>query len=361
MHAPSTPDQQAPFLHLGGTGAMVRMALANLALNVLTLSLWRFWGKTRVRRALWAGTSAWGDTAEYVGTGRELFLGFVLVLLLVFLPLAGAFAVVQGLAEAGHPLAGVAFAALQALVLFLGAAGLYRARRYQLSRTVWRGIRGNQSGAAWRYGLLFLGVGLATVATLGWAWPWAELVLARYRLNNTAFGDCRFRCDATARPLYKRFAVLWGCAALFASALPMGAVLLVFANDHTTPAQMALSVGAFYLLLVVWGLLTIALPYAWYRAGFYRQMAAHTRFADTGFALEASTGGLVRLALGNGLISLLSLGVLRPWAALRTFRYVCTHLRVDGEPDWERIRQSAAPAPRSGEGLAAVFDGAGGF
>lgn len=347
-----------PFVHHGRTGAMVRLALVNLLLNLVTLSLWRFWGKTRVRRQLWADTVAWGDAAEYTGTGRELLLGFLVALIAVFSPLLVALGAAQAAVEAGNQWASVPLFLIQVAIAVLAAAGLYRARRYQLSRTVWRGIRGGQDGEAWRYGLQFLGVGIASVLTLGWAVPWAEMKLARYRWANTTFGDCRFDCDATAKPLYKRFAVLWLGGVVFL----VGTVVLgVNSEQFKAAAHEAAEAPLAFAALMLLAVLTIGLPFAWYRAALVRHLVAHTRFDGVAFALEATTGGLMRLAFGNWLIGLLSLGALRPWTALRTFRYVCAHLRADGEPVWERVHQSAATRSRTGEGLAAVLDGAGEF
>lgn len=353
------PPASAPFVHHGRTGAIIRLSLLNLALNVLTLSLWRFWGKTRVRRQLWGGTSAWGDPAEYTGTGGELFLGFVVALTAVFMPMVIALGAAQAAVEAGNAWANVVIVALQLALVFLAAAGLYRARRYQMSRTRWRGIRGGQGGEAWRYALMFLGVTAATGATLGWMLPWAEMTLARYRLDNTTFGDCRFSCDAVSRPLYKRFAVVWLSGLVFVGGI-LG-VAFAFATVFDSPDDTLPIMVAAYGALMVWGVVTVGVPWAWYRAAFLRQLAAGTRFDGAAFTLDATTGGLVKLALGNWAISLLSLGILRPWSALRSFRYACAHLRMTGEPDWERVHQTRAATARTGEGLAAVFDGAGEF
>ncbi len=359
LSAPSAPAT-ALFVHHGRTGAFIRLSLLNLVLNIITLSLWRFWGKTRVRRQLWAGTAAWGDTAEYTGTGRELFLGFLVVTIAVLMPVMIAIGAAQTAVESGQTWAAGVIVAIQVLAVFLAFAGLYRARRYQLSRTVWRGIRAGQGGEAWRYGLMALGLGVATLLSLGWAYPWAEMTLARYRLNHTLLGETRFVCAARARPLYGRYAVLWACAAMVAAlallvARPFADVLA------TDPADRALAATGPLLVFLAGGAVLLALPYAWYRAGFMRQLAAHTSFAEAHFALEVPTGRLIRLALGNWLIGTLSLGILRPWAALRTFRFACRHLRASGEPDWSRIHQGAALGGRTGEGLAAVFDGAGAF
>ncbi len=45
------------------------------------LGIWRFWGKTRMRRYLWSHTSLSGDRFEYTGTGGELFVGFIIVMI----------------------------------------------------------------------------------------------------------------------------------------------------------------------------------------------------------------------------------------------------------------------------------------
>lgn len=354
-----TPN--APFAHHGRTGAMIRLSLVNLLLNMVTFSIWRFWGKTRVRRSLWAGTTAWGDPAEYTGTGGELFLGFIVVVVAVFMPIVIAMGAAQAAVAAGQAWASILVLLLQLLILVLAMAGIYRARRYQLSRTVWRGIRGGQTGSAIRYGLSFLGVTIVSVLTLGWASPWAEMTLTRYRMENTTFGDCRFTCDAKAKRLYKRFAVLWLAGLVFFAGIGGTIALLVQTKGAPDEEQLVMMVLAGYALAIPWGLLTLGLPMAWYRAGFLRELAAHTRFDGIGFSLEATTGSLIRLALGNWFISLLSLGILRPWAALRTFRYACNTLRIEQEPDWERVHQGALAASRTGEGLAAVFDSAGEF
>lgn len=346
----------APFAHAGGTGAIIRLSLVNLLLNIVTLSLWRFWGKTRVRQALWGGTLAWGDPAEYTGTGKELFLGFLMVLFLVFLPLMLALGALQAAMQAGQAWAAPGMLLIQGAIAVLAGAGLFRARRYQLSRTLWRGIRAAQGGSAWHYGFLTLGVAAATAFSMGWAWPWGEMELARYRMQNTRFGTVSFSCEAKASRIYNRFAVFWFSIPVFFIGLAViGAGLKPVQNDH--PGAVALAV----LAMTLWAVLCIGPAYALYRAAFWRELAGRTRFGDVAFRLEASTFSLMRLALGNALIGFLSLGALRPWAAQRVFRYACTHLRVTGAPDWQLVGQNAEAVPGIGEGLAAVFDGAGEF
>ncbi|WP_096700623.1 YjgN family protein [Magnetospirillum sp. 15-1] len=351
---------QRPFVHSGGTGAMIRLALVNLVLSVVTLSLWRFWGKTRVRRQLWGGTTAWADPVEYIGTGKELFIGFLLVLFVIYLPIVGGLAWAQVLVAAGDPLGGLVMSVLYLLTVLLVAVGLYRARRYQMSRTRWRGIRGGQTGSGWGYALRSLLVWIAVPLSLGWAWPWGEMWLARYRFNNTTFGDRRFTCDATASGLYGRFLLVWISGLLFA---------LVAAFLAWGAAEVARGSGLsearvgflFTMALAVLAVIILVLPWAWYRAGFYRNLAAGIRFEGSRFAADAGAWRLMRLVAGNMVISLFSLGTLRPWASLRTFRYACAIIGVEGEPDFAAVHRSADTGPKTGEGLIAVLDGAGEF
>src|SRR4051812_938790 len=62
------------------------LSLRNGLLNVITLTLYRFWGKTAVRRMLWSTTYLNEEAFEYTGRGIELFVGFVLALLVLVLP-----------------------------------------------------------------------------------------------------------------------------------------------------------------------------------------------------------------------------------------------------------------------------------
>jgi hypothetical protein len=59
------------------------LSLKNGPLNLVTLTLYRFWGKTEVRRRVWRSTFLNDEPFEYTGRGVELFVGFLLALLLV--------------------------------------------------------------------------------------------------------------------------------------------------------------------------------------------------------------------------------------------------------------------------------------
>lgn len=363
MIRPHPDHAHRPFTHHGPAASALALGASNLLYNLCTLFLWRFWGKTRVRRLLWSATTAWGDPLDYTGSGRELFVGFLLVLVAVFLPLSGLFSFAGWLNVGGNPLGAVLAGTLQLVIAVLAGAGLYRARRYQLSRTVWRGIRAGQGGSALHYGLMWLQVVTLSGLTLGWAWPWGEMKLAAYRLRHATFGGRPFTCTATAGSLYGRFALLWllfvlipgGGIAAF-KVIPLLVTMGVVHAFPGTKAMFAVSFALFPVLVVI-----TVLAWFSYRAAFYRRLAEATAFGHVRFSFPAEPWAMLRLTAGNLLIVACTLGIGYPLALMRTFRFTCDTLHVHGEPDFAAISQDQAARPRFGEGLAAMFDGAGEF
>src|SRR3954465_14903012 len=164
---PSASPNGAQFL--GDERAFWRLLARGALFLLLTLGLYRFWLATDVRRFLWNNTELAGDTLEYIGTARELLIGF-LIAIAFLVPIYVVFyigALAQGLVA---QLASVV--ALFGLGL-LGQFAVYRARRYRLARTLYRGIRFHQVGSAWRYAVCALFWWAVILVTFGLAYPWA--------------------------------------------------------------------------------------------------------------------------------------------------------------------------------------------
>jgi hypothetical protein len=195
----------AQMLFTGKNGMFRRIVTGGALLELVTFGLWRFWLATAMRRHLWSHTALDGDSFEYVGTGRELFLGFLLALAVV-----GPFLVLYALlgleferfkAFASLPLYAVGYFLLQYAV--------FRARRYRLTRTVWRGVRFWMTGSGWAYAvrsLLWLAV---AIVTLGFAYPWRTAALERYKMRNTRYGGLQGAFHATGGALFRRVWWIW--------------------------------------------------------------------------------------------------------------------------------------------------------
>ena len=350
---------------------LAKIVLSIALLTLATLGVYRFWGKTRVRRYLWSRVSFLGDRVEYTGTGRELLLGFVAAIIVLAL-LAGALFGIQLAIDSGHPY----FVAVQSVaqityfivILFLVYVAQFRARRYRLSRTEWRGIRLAQDGSSWRYALLAFGWGAVTVLSLGTAYTVYRMRLQRYRTTHTSFGNRRFEFEGRAAELLKPWLLAW----------------------------------VFYLP-------TFGLTNVWYRVREFRYLAGKTRCGSLSFHSGLRTDSVILTIVVYVLLSLLAIalllgtlvvvalvmilpemmagnqggggnriniggtdlviyvvafalyfpvvGVLRMLFLVHPlFHEILGSVTVIGDEDYAAIAQSSQSTPRQGEGLADALD-----
>lgn len=105
---------------------LIGLGAVNGILKLLSLGLYSFWGKTEVRKRLWSFTRLNGEPLEYTGTGKELFLGFLIVFFAFVLPLMlGAIAVALLFPQDKLAISIYQFAAYGLFFLLLGNA-MYR-------------------------------------------------------------------------------------------------------------------------------------------------------------------------------------------------------------------------------------------
>ena len=341
---------------------LVGIAIVNWLLNIVTFTLYRFWAKTRVRRHIWSCIRINGEPLEYTGTGGELFLGALVVFGLLFLPVIALNGVVYLAFGPESPLvAGISgLSSLIALVLY--GMAVYRARRYRLSRTLWRGIRGTMSGSPGRYTLRYFGALLLKVVTLGWATPAMNLRLENRIVNETVFGSEPFRFAGSSAPLYRRYAVCWFAMIVIVFAMlaaAMGGGFSGFFQSLGGPGpgpEVIIRIVVFGIVAALVLGLVYSIVWAAYTARQMNTFVGYTTFDAASFSLSASTLSLIGLYLGNIAIFILTLGIGQPFVAQRTIRYFIDRLQSEGTVDWTAIRQSSAAMDRRGEGLADAFD-----
>jgi len=347
--------------HSGGFDTLWPLVLKNALLTILTLTFYRFWARTHVRRYLWRHTRFLDEPFEYTGTGKELFLGFLLVLFVFIIPVVALQLVVSLMSSTGWSSQFLdGFIGIVILFLF-GFAG-YRAQRYRLSRTLWRGIRGSMDGSAAIYGLLYLGFTILNAVTLGLTYPISRFALFRIRVSDITIGDGSPRVSGGFGALYPRFLLAWlliilllgGALALFFMLIMASAAEPV--QEMTAQTYVAALFSRTVLLIMVPVSIVYFLILSFYRAREYGWMASCIQYQGLRFALETSTVSLFSLLFGNFLITIATLGLGYPFAQLRAARYFCNRLTVVGSLDVEAIRQSAAKQPAIGEGLADAFD-----
>ncbi len=369
------PPESLSFEYVPRPG-LFRIALINFFLGLITLTIYRFWAKTNTRKHIWSCIHINGEPLEYTGTGGELFKGFLMVFGLFILPYILVLTGLQIALGETHPLVtGLTLLFLFA-VYFLWGFAIYKQRKYQLSRTQWRGIRGTLVGSAMIYSLTYFGSLLAKAFSFGWATPVMNTVLQEQVANDMRFGDAAFKFKGSAGALYPTYALCW----FLTGAVIVGAIILfsyeaavwfgsefseLFDLLNSKPTGSELTDRQAYLvgiisILVVAALLSffIIIPMLWaiYVAKEIRTFASYTRFDGAKFSLNARPWSMIWLTIGNLLLFVFTLSIARPFIIQRSMRYLVDRLTLEGAIDVARIQQSTVNAPTRGEGLADAFD-----
>lgn len=359
--APYTPEpgETLKFSTTLEPGKFLGLSLKNGLLNLVTLTLYRFWGKTEVRQRVWRGVRMNEEAFEYTGRGVELFVGFLIALFALGLPFLTVAFGIQFIGE---------WFVLLLLPLYIGmfwlwGFGVFTAFRYMASRTTWRGIRFRLGGSAASYGLHYLGALFLSSITAGWYWPHAERSLAAKIWDEVRFGDrrIRFRMERSERHgIYGAYALGW-----FGTLV--GYILLLIALGAVAAATGAFELGPdgqpaqpsiVFTLSIYAGLLVVSpfalLIWAPYQAALLRSIAAGVTVDKAGFQLNVKAIPLWWLTVTNLFLLLITFGFLMPWAQARTARFLIQRLESAGEARLD-LAQQASRGPGSGEGLADAF------
>ena len=92
------PPVGAPMSFTGQGGEFFKMLVKGGLLQIPTFGFYRFWLITQVRRHLWANTRIGDEGFEYMGTAKEILIGFLIALAIV-VPIYIAYALLGILAE----------------------------------------------------------------------------------------------------------------------------------------------------------------------------------------------------------------------------------------------------------------------
>lgn len=410
MDQATTPGSTEPLeegqpLKLSWTqpAGLLHLAFTNAFLRFITLGIYNFWGKTEVRKRIWAAVRLNGEPLSYTGTGKELFLGFIIIFGVVILPIMLCSVGVIFYFGPESSAVSIFNIFIYVMIFLLTGIAIYRAQRYRLSRTNWRGIRGSLVGSDRSYAWAYSWSALLVPITWGWILPWRTTMLQGLMMRDTRFGDRPFQFKAKPGPLYPSFSVFWIGTALIvtlAFVVITGTISITSASLQTAPDGLTATLG---LIGIVYSVGTVAflLYYilsAWYRARQINHFSNHTSFEGANLRSTVTGLGLIKVALGNFLLTLtgwtigvglfllilittsnvmvgetesigarLSIfagilvliafsGLFSPFVQARNARYLIENLSIEGHVPLARISQGADQGLKRGEGLAQAFD-----
>ena len=331
------------------------IAATNALLIIATLGVYRFWATARQRRYLWSRTHVIDDSLEWSGTGKEMFVGFLIVVA-ILLPF---FLFIQFLfpaliARGKETAAFGVFTLFYIALIYLGGIARFRALRYRLSRSWWHGIRGGSADPGWNYGGEYLGRHALSVMTLFIMFPWAITRLWNSRWNAMSFGPLKFRADLDAQGLKRRWALLYLAPVL---AILAGAfIAMASLGGGLDPERATAGVGVFLAAVLLIFYVGIPLATLHFFAKFYRKAAAATTLGELEFGFEASSWQWLKLYLGNFVLAVVTLGFGMTYWGYRNWSFMVRHARLYGVVDISQLTQSTVHSPGEAEGFADMFD-----
>jgi uncharacterized membrane protein YjgN (DUF898 family) len=299
----------------GKSGALFGVYIVNLILTVLTLGIYHFWAKTKVRRFICENTQFMGEPFAYLGNGKEIFFSSLKFAFKIILPTALVLGIVSGVMPKLAPLVGLLQLMFYAVIyLYAKLSGL----RYRVNRISWRGIRFALRADRKSYAKLIVKIAFLNVITLGLYRPHGDSALATLFGNNLYYGNLQGRYQGDKADLTKNYLLYW----------------------------------------FLW-LPTLSLSMFWYRARLYRHLAKSFRLGPMDFRYNITGGQLFRLAFGNAMIALFTWGLLSHFVIQRNMRKFVNTLKLRGTPDFAQIQK--ATTEQDAAGAADYFDVDGDF
>jgi uncharacterized membrane protein YjgN (DUF898 family) len=344
-------EPESAFNFEGEWKEFLPIALTNLLLTIVTLGIYRFWAKARERRYLWSRTRFIDETLEWTGTGKEMFVGFLLVFLVLLPVFFGAQMAIEALAVRGETeVAALLFLVLYGFAFYMVGVAQFRALRYRLARSWWHGIRGGSDDGGWTYGWQFMWKSFAGFFIFGLLVPWSMTQLWNDRWNKMSFGQHEFDARADTDGLFGRWLLVYAVPVvglLFGGAL-LAAVVGAGGGFEGGVATMAIGIVGFYILFLLASLS--------YYAAFYRQVVTSTSIAGIDFEFTARTKDWLKLILGNIALVVLTLGLGAIFLGYRNWSFGVRHMEATGEIDLDTLLQSQTAHTGDAEGLADAFD-----
>lgn len=270
----------------------------NGLLTLLTLGGYYPWARAALIGYTSSNTTLDGHPFFFVGTGREMFQGFLFSLAilssLALLNLAISFYLDLGINAYFLP---------PLFVLTIAPFAIHGHYRYSLSKTLWNGIRFGYVGKLEQLYVRYAWGGLLTLLTFGFFGQIFRNNIRKYIIGNIRFGNAKLRFIGSGREYLK--IMLLGPLLTF---LTLGFYwfqwqkrIFDFVVDNT---ELELS-------------------------GKKARLRSTTSFKD-----------MAMLMIGNALLLLVTLGIARSWTVVWTLRFQTSHIDFFGNFSIEEITQS---------------------
>ncbi len=331
--------RRIPFEFSGKAGEYFKIWIVNILLTILTLGIYSAWAKVRRKRYFYGNTHLKDSTFEYHAQPVQILKGRLIAF--------GAL-VVYAAVEAILPLAA---AVLAILFVFAVPWLVIKAHAFNARNSSYRNLRLNFKGDYARALGVYIGLPILSVITLGLAYPAYMYHRAKFVVANSAYGTAPFTFTATAGGFY--LIALKAILMVIAAGVVLVGLIQVFGSISASGIG---GIGI-WQLIILGGILIFPMIRAYVDTAVANLVWSNVSASNNQFQSTLRTRYMLWLYLSNAVAIVLSLGLLIPWAQIRTMRYRLENLTLLAKDDLDRfVAREQDKVDAAGEEVSEFFD-----
>lgn len=329
---PEVPTREVSLEFRGSARDYFRIWIVNLCLTLLTLGIFSAWAKVRKKRYLYSHTALDGTPFQYLARPVPILMGRLIAAAAFLLYYSSSTFFITWLPY-------VMAAALIAAPWVVTRSAAFNAR-YSCYRNMTLSFHAGYLDALkalypWGFipalvmGTFLEWPGKKVVMVFGWAvfgisFPWWICRVKRFIVENTSFGGRKGDFSATGGQFFGIYFI--SGLIMLAVMIPLVIFVAVFSSVIVKSPYIPL-----FSLVFVYAAYVVAFSYVQARTG--NLVWDSIGIGPLRFRSTLRCMGLLKLYVGNALGIVATLGLLVPWAVMRTQKYRMDNLRVSAKGD----------------------------
>jgi uncharacterized membrane protein YjgN (DUF898 family) len=295
----NTNEKQQYQLEFFGKGSdYFVIMIVNWLLTLITLGLYYPWARAKSLRYVYGQTALNNDRFHFAGTGKEMFNGFIKIILFYFALLIS-YTLLITIAKSPILAALFLYLAIFAIVPF----AIHGSFRYRMSRSSYRGIRFGYRGVRNELVINFYKWVFFTIITFGIYGAWLQMNIRKYTHQNIRYGE------------------------------------VAFSNNADGGEWFLLNLKGYFLTLITFGIY-----FFWWQNQVFAYYVNNMSMAKDEQTVEcnftATGGDFFKLLIVNFFITVFTLGFGKAWADMRTQTFICEHVKMEGNINIAEINQT---------------------
>ncbi len=272
--------------------------IVNWLLTLITLGLYYPWARAKKLSYIYGQTSLNDGRFHFAGTGKEMFRGFVkIILFYIAILVAYMLLITMG----NSPVIAILFLYLAIFAIIPFA--IHGSFRYRMSRSSYQGIRFGYRGNRNELVKNFYKWVFFTIITFGIYGSWMQMNIRKYTHSNIRYGN------------------------------------IEFSNNSNGGEYFILNLKGYFLSIITLGIYAF-----WWIRDIFNYYINNLSMSKGDQKIKcystATGGGFFSLLVINFLIIVFTLGFGKAWADMRTQKFICDNVKLEGDINLAEIHQT---------------------